>query len=102
MEGPTAHSPSTEGDERFGTGGVDGERAVEVGLAGAHPHGDGEALQHFVGTVADDMQAEDAESSVSALSLVRYPRGSGLTREWSDLHAALGVQGALNSWNQSR
>ena len=80
-----------ESDELFGAGGVDGERAVEVGLAGAHPHGHGEALQHFVGTVADHVQADDAE----------FPRG-WLAREWSALHAALGVQGALNSWNQSR
>lgn len=66
-----------QGDEFFGAGGVDGDRAVEVGLAGAHLERDGKALQHLVGAVADDVQADDALVGARAY---QFPRSWGGAR----------------------
>lgn len=48
-----------QGDEFFGTGGVDGERGVKVGFASAHAKGHSEALDDLVGVASDEMDAED-------------------------------------------
>ena len=47
------------GHQLLGTGGVDRDSVVEIGLGGTHFHGHGETLQHLVGAVADDVQADD-------------------------------------------
>lgn len=48
-----------QGDELFGTGGVDGEGGVKVGFASAHAKGNSEALDDLVGVASDEMDAED-------------------------------------------
>ena len=39
---------------------MDGDRIVEVPFGRSHADGDGESLQHFVGTQAEDVATDDA------------------------------------------
>src|SRR5262245_33536850 len=56
--GVAKHSPQRH--ELFRTGGMDRHGVVEVRLGRAHAHRNREALQHFVGADADDVEADDA------------------------------------------
>ena len=38
---------------------MNGDRVIEVGFGGTHFHRDGEALDNFICTVADDVTAND-------------------------------------------
>jgi len=51
---------SSKGNQFFSRRGVDCDGVVEISLTGAHLYGDGEALDHFVGALADDVNANDS------------------------------------------
>lgn len=44
----------------FSRCGVDGNGVVEISLTSAHLYGDGEALDDFVGALANDVQTDDS------------------------------------------
>src|SRR4051812_15906530 len=51
---------STQSDQLFRRGRVNGHGAIEVGFGGAHLQRDGKALNHLVRALADHVDAEHA------------------------------------------